>query len=258
MGQIYLIGAGPGDPGLLTVRGASLLQQADVVLYDRLVSEEVLALAGADAERIYVGKHEGQQEKIQARIYELFVRYAGAETTIVRLKGGDPMVFGRGVEEWLFLKELGYSVEIVPGVSSSVAAPALAGIPVTARGVSQGFAVITGQCCGESGVDWSQYLGVDTLVILMAARKRARIAAALIAAGRAASEPVAFVERGSFSDQRVVRANLGDVARGAVSVRSPAVFVVGSVTKFAEQLNEAVEFAAADQSADAFAEPYGD
>ena len=240
MSQIYLIGAGPGSKELLTLGAYRVLQRADVVLYDRLVSKEILALIPESVELVYVGKLEGQQESTQAKIYQLFVRYVSAskqrmetsEQTLVRLKGGDPFVFGRGIEEWLFLRELGCEVHFLPGVSSAIAVPGLVGIPLTARGVSGDFCVVAAQGEGGREVDWNKYAQVDTLVVLMGVRRRVEIARALLASGRSASEPVAFIENGSCFNERVVRATLADVAEGMIDVSAPAVFVVGAVTKF--------------------------
>jgi uroporphyrin-III C-methyltransferase len=231
MSKVYLVGAGPGDPELLTVKAWRLLQRADVVLYDRLVSPGVLEVVNPRAHRIYLGKHEGQQQQIQEQIYAAFLRFSGGggtRRTIVRLKGGDPMVFGRGGEEWMFLSAHGIEAEVVPGVSSSVAVPALAGIPLTFRGVSQSFTVVTGHC-QKGAPEWTRYAAADTLVVLMGVKHRAEIAQALIDAGRCLDMPAAFIERGSTPEERVVVTTLGDIARGEVEVESPAVFVIGEV-----------------------------
>lgn len=229
MSKVYLMGAGPGDPELLTVKALRILRAADVVLYDRLVSPEVLALANPAAELIYVGKHEGEQESTQQLIFDLMLEHARDGRTVARLKGGDPCVFGRAGEEWLSLVRNGVEVEVVPGVSSALAAPELAGVPLTYRGLSRGFAVVAGHCAGSGGVDWRDYARVDTLVILMGVGERASIARALIQAGRRADEPAVFVERSSTPEERVLDTSLGAVAAGAVEVEAPAVFVIGAV-----------------------------
>lgn len=229
MNTIYLVGAGPGDPDLLTVKAHRLLAAADAVLYDRLVSPEILACANPNAELHYVGKEEGKQETAQRRILELMALCARRHRSVVRLKGGDPMVFGRGAEEWLWLAARGIAVEIVPGISSAIAAPSLHGIPLTLRGVARSFAVITGQAEGGMTESWEAYAPVDTLVILMGVKHRARIAAALIAAGRPPGQPVAFVERASTPRQRCVESTLAEVARGETQVEPPAVFIAGQV-----------------------------
>ena len=230
-GKLYLIGAGPGDAELLTLKAARVLRECDVVLYDRLTTPEVLALARPGAELIYVGKHDGEQEREQARIFELILEHATAGRTVARLKGGDPLVFGRGAEEWDVAMEHGIEVELIPGISSAIAVPGLAGIPLTFREVSRSFAVVTGHWKSGTNMDWTPYARIDTLVILMGTKQRALIASSLIAAGRSEKEPVAFVEQGSLAEQRVVETELGYVARGEVDVNGPAVMVVGEVVR---------------------------
>jgi uroporphyrin-III C-methyltransferase len=236
MGKVYIVGAGPGDPDLLTVKAWRTIRQADVVVYDRLVSPEILRLIRPGAERIYAGKHEGEQHQTQRRILELLLEYGRGSKRVVRLKGGDPMVFGRGGEEWEFLAAHGIETEIVPGVSSAVAAPSLAGIPLTFRGVAASFAVATGHCCDGGQTDWGRYAAVDTLVILMGVKNRAHIAAQLIAAGRKPGTLAAFIENGSTPRERVVTATLSQVAEGQVEVMAPAVFVVGDVVSLRQRL----------------------
>jgi uroporphyrin-III C-methyltransferase len=235
-GKLYLIGAGPGDVELLTLKAARVLRECDVVLYDRLTTPEVLALARPDAELIYVGKHDGEQEREQARIFELILEHASAGRTVARLKGGDPLVFGRGAEEWDVALEHGIAVELIPGISSAIAVPGLAGIPLTFREVSRSFAVVTGHWKTGTNMDWTPYAKIDTLVILMGTKQRASIAAALIAAGRSPREPVAFVEQGSMKDQRVIETNLETLANGEVDVNGPAVMVVGDVVRQRQRL----------------------
>jgi uroporphyrin-III C-methyltransferase len=225
---------------LLTVRAARLLAQADAVLYDRLVSEEVLALINPLAELHDCGKETGKQEEIQAETLARLEDCARRHETVVRLKGGDPMVFGRGAEEWLWLAERGWRVDVVPGVSSAVSVPELAGIPVTFRGLSGGFAVVTGHrkhdCCQE----WDAYAKIDTLVVLMGVGHRAGIAGCLMEHGRPADEPVAFVERGTTPEERVVISTLAEVAAGRVHAESPAVMVIGEVVRLRERLLDAL------------------
>ena len=242
MGKVYLLGAGPGDPELLTIKGHRILREADVILYDRLVSPEILALANPAALLIHTGKRHGHQEEIQNEINALMVQHAVIPgKTVVRLKGGDPMVFGRGAEEWALLAAHGIEVELVPGVSSAIAVPALAGIPVTCRGVAASFAVITGHNQKSETPDWVKFRMVDTLVILMGVESRVRIATELIALGRPSTEPVAYIERGSTDRERVVTATLAEVARGEVEVESPAVCVIGEVVRLRSKLfNKAI------------------
>ncbi|MER3555304.1 MAG: uroporphyrinogen-III C-methyltransferase [Meiothermus sp.] len=245
-GKVYLVGAGPGDPELLTLKAVRVLEKADVVLYDRLISPEILSLVNPFAETVYVGKEPGEQERVQGEIFDLMLARARSERTVVRLKSGDPMVYGRGGEEWVFLADHGIEVEIVPGISSALAVPGLAGIPLTLRGVANGFTVLSGQ--GKNGImpDFKPYAHSDTLVILMGVKKRAEIACQLIAAGRPTSEPAAFIENGSTPKEHVVTATLGDVAEGKTQVSSPAVWVVGGVVKVRGQIHaeDAAEIAA--------------
>lgn len=236
MGKVYLIGAGPGDPELLTLKAARILSQADVVIYDRLVSAEVLTLANPSAKLIFAGKRQGQQEPIQREIFRLLLDYCGSAGVVVRLKGGDPMIFARGAEEWEFLARHGVEVEIVPGVSSSIAIPSLAGVPLTYRGVASSFAVVAGHRQNMRAPDWAKYGQIDTLVILMGVANRRLIARHLMNSGRRAAEPVAFIERGSTERERIITATLDEVARGAVEVDSPAIFVIGEVVRLRERL----------------------
>jgi uroporphyrin-III C-methyltransferase len=226
-----LIGAGPGDPELLTIKAARVLRECDVVLYDRLVSPEIIELARPNAEVIYVGKHEGEQEHAQNRIFRLIRDHALAGKTVGRLKGGDPLVFGRGAEEWALASKHGIEVHFIPGVTSAIAVPGLAGIPLTYRRVSQSFAVVTGHCHEGSTHDWRRYAGIDTLVILMGVKNRASLAQALLDAGRAPDEPVAFIYRGSLPEEHVIQSTLLAVAEERVEVKNPAVFVIGKVVE---------------------------
>ncbi|MBO1436869.1 uroporphyrinogen-III C-methyltransferase [Meiothermus sp. CFH 77666] len=234
-GKVYLVGAGPGDPELLTLRAARVLAEAEVVLYDRLVGEGVLRMVNPRALRIYVGKEVGQQETVQEEIFTLMLAYARAGRRVVRLKGGDPMVFGRGGEEWRFLAEQGVALEVVPGISSAIAAPSLAGIPLTLRGIAGGFAVVSGQGSGEQAPRLTHYAGAETLVVLMGVSRRRQIAAQLMALGRPPEEPVAFIERSTTPEERVVEATLAQVAQGEVQVEAPAVWVVGEVVRWRQR-----------------------
>lgn len=236
MAKVFLVGAGPGDPELLTVKAARLLERADVILYDRLVSPAVLALARPGAELVYVGKERGCAEETQKRIFSELALNALRGRVVVRLKGGDPMVFGRGAEEWAYLARLGVDVEVVPGISSAVAVPALAGIPLTARGVARSFAVVTGHVREGFQEEWRHYRDIDTLVILMGVTHRQQIAQALVAAGRPGDEPCAFLERGSTPEERVMVTSLGAVANGDTTVANPAVWIIGPVVPLREAL----------------------
>jgi uroporphyrin-III C-methyltransferase len=234
--KVFLVGAGPGDPELLTRKALRLLEQADVVIYDRLVSAEILALANPWAIFVYAGKEPGQQQQIQSQIFADLLHYASRARTIVRLKSGDPMVFGRGGEELEFLIRHGIETEVVPGVSSAIAAPTLAGIPLTYRGVAASFSVIAGHRESVSTLDWSIYQGVDTLIVLMGTENRDVIAGSLIANGRPADLPVAFLMNASTDRERKVESTLGEVARGTVDVEAPAVMVIGEVVRLPARL----------------------
>lgn len=235
-GRVFLVGAGPGDADLLTVRAVRLLSEADVVLYDRLISPDVLSCISPLAEQICVGKEHGRQAETQSRIFRLMLQHAMAGHNVVRLKGGDPSVFGRLAEEWLFLSGLGIPVEVVPGISSCIAASELAGVPLTARGIAKSFAVITGHGAGYGETDWSGYAAIDTLVILMGVSQRVAIAKALIAAGRRSSEPVMFVTSATTEQETITVATLGAVAADEVEVVSPSVFVIGDVVRLRSRI----------------------
>lgn len=236
MARVYLVGAGPGDPDLLTVKAARLVATADVILYDRLVSPAVLALARPGAEMVYVGKELGCAQETQKRIFSELALNALRGRVVVRLKGGDPMVFGRGAEEWAYLTQLGVAVEMVPGISSAVAVPALASIPLTARGIARSFVVATGHSKDGEPQDWSSFGTIDTLVILMGVKHRASIARALMEAGRSPQEPCAFIQKGSTEQEEVVLSTLADIADGNTEVQSPAVWVCGQVVSLRAQL----------------------
>ena len=219
-GFVHLVGAGPGDPGLLTVRGAEILRTAEVVVYDRLVGDDVLALASA-SERIYVGKGKGSQALDQDEINDLLVRLALDGRRVCRLKGGDPFVFGRGGEEAAHLAEAGVSFEVVPGITSAIAAPAYAGIPVTDRRASSSFACVTAHQRSdrsERAIDWTSLIrACDTIVILMGSSRIDWVIDELADAGLKASHPAAIVESGTLPGQRVVRGNLGNIAEKAAA-----------------------------------------
>ena len=241
VGSVALVGAGPGDPGLITVRGLELLRRADVVVYDRLVDRRLLAEAPR-ARRIFAGKASSAHALAQSSINALLVRHARRGRRVVRLKGGDPFVFGRGGEEAEALARARVPFEVVPGVTSAVAAPAYAGIPLTHRGVASSFAVVTGhECASESrgGVDWARLATVvDTLVVLMGLESLPRIARELVAHGRAATTPVALVRWGSTDWQETVVGTLADIAERARRVRlePPVVTVIGDVVALRERL----------------------
>ena len=241
-GIVHLVGAGPGDPGLLTVRAVELIAQADVILYDRLIPPEALAHAREAAEVIYVGKQGEGPQFPQDDTHALLLEHARAGRRVVRLKGGDPFVFGRGGEEALVLHEAGIPFEVVPGVTAGVAAPAYAGIPVTQREVASGVAFVTGHedpSKPETQLDWPALAAFPgTLVFYMGVKALPRIAERLIAGGRAPEEPVAVVQQGTLPRQRTVLATLATVADRAVAegIKAPAITLVGDVARLREQL----------------------
>ena len=238
-GIVYLIGAGPGDPKLITVRGAEILTLADVVVYDRLAAPELLDLARPNAERLYVGKEPGRPAMPQERIDALLVDRARTGAIVARLKGGDPFVFGRGGEEALACAHAGVPFEVVPGVTAAVAAPAAAGIPVTHRGVARSFAVVTASTAHGDGVDLKQVANAaDTLVLLMSAGTLEETCRTLIDAGRPESEPAAIVQWATTEDQRQVVGTLNELPALALaaSIGPPATLVVGDVVALSHEL----------------------
>ena len=240
MGKVYIVGAGPGDPELLTLKALRLIKSAEVILYDRLINQEILLFAKPDCELVYVGKEDGKHTIEQEKINELLLRYAHTREVVVRLKGGDPFIFGRGGEEALFLAEHSIEFEIVPGVSSFYSVPAYAGIPITFRGISSSFAVITGHedpRKERSSIDWESLKGINTLIVLMGVSRRKEIARRLIEIGRDPKEPVAFIENGTTERQRVILTDLYELSTNPPEVSPPAIMVVGSVVRLRENLS---------------------
>jgi uroporphyrinogen III methyltransferase / synthase len=243
-GRVYLVGAGPGDPGLLTARALELIAAADVILYDRLVGPGALAAARADAELVFVGKEGGGASVPQEQTEELMVSHARAGRTVLRLKGGDPFVFGRGGEEALRLREAGIAYEVVPGVTAGVAAPAYAGIPVTHRGLASAVALVTGHTRADTDEDGAALdfpalaAFPGTLVFYMGVRALPEIAAELLAAGRPADEPAAVVEAGTLARQRTVAATLATISEAVknAEVKPPSITIVGPVAALAGEL----------------------
>ncbi len=239
---VYLVGAGPGDPGLLTVRARELIAAADVIVYDRLIPETALDGARADAELLYAGKQGGGASVPQDEIGRLLVAHGRSGRTVVRLKGGDPFVFGRGGEEAELLRQAGVAFAVVPGITAGVAAPAYAGIPVTHRDAASAVAFVTGHedpGKPEAALDWEALARFPgTLVVYMGVRTLQAIADALIAAGREPSQPAAIVQRGTLPDQRVVVGTLETIASvaAAANVRAPAITVFGDVAVLHERL----------------------
>ncbi len=234
-GTVHLVGAGPGDPGLITVRGQRILESADVVVYDRLVSPELLESAKPDAKRLSAGKAPGGRGPTQAQINAQIVEHARAGRSVCRLKGGDPFVFGRGAEEIAAVAAAGIPWDVVPGVTSAVAAPAAAGIPLTHRDWASTATLVTGhegEDTSSAPVDWAAVAaGGGTIVILMGVATLATTTARLMAEGRRPTEPVAVIEWATWPDERVTLGTLADIADTArrIGVRNPAVVVVGPV-----------------------------
>ena len=238
-GRVYIVGAGPGDPGLLTVRAVEIIRQADVILYDYLCGDGFMAYKKEGAECIYIGKRGHQHYTSQEKINLLLLEKARTVAKVLRLKGGDPFVFGRGGEEAEFLREHGISFEIVPGVTSSIAAPAYAGIPVTHRDCSSSVAIVTGHRKATSADEEIPAPNTDTVVYLMGVTNLAGIVDSLIASGRDPSTPVAIIRWGTRPQQRTVVGTLTDIADGAARERinPPAVVVVGEVVRLREKLS---------------------
>lgn len=240
-GKAYLVGAGPGRADLITVRGLTVLRQCDAVLYDRLIVPDLLAEAPAHAERVFVGKEPEHHTLSQELICEQLVERVRAGQQVVRLKGGDPCVFGHGGEEAQYLARAGLPFEIVPGVTSAIAVPAFAGIPLTHRGLSSGFAVITGHESPDSphlSVDWRVMAQVPTLVILMAVKRLPAICATLLEAGCDPNTPAAIISAGTTDRQQTRRATLATLGPlvAAEPVAPPAVVVIGAVAALADEL----------------------
>lgn len=242
-GKVYLVGAGPGDPDLITVKGLRCLRAADVVVYDRLVNAALLDEVPASARRIFVGKQPGRCSLRQEEINALLVEQASLGRTVVRLKGGDPFVFGRGGEEALALVEAGITFEVVPGISSAIAVPAYAGIPVTHRSQSGALTIVTGHETSEHAlplVDWDALAKLGgTLVVLMGVATLPEITQKLLQAGMAPTTPAAVIEQGTVSRQRMVSASLADIAARVTTagLHSPSVVVIGRVVDLSALLS---------------------
>ncbi len=240
MAKVFLTGAGPGDIELLTIKALRVIQKADVIIYDRLANPDILHEAKDGCLFIYVGKEDGHhimpQDEINALIYENALKY----DTVVRLKGGDPFVFGRGGEEGAFLKERGISFEVIPGISSAISVPAYAGIPVTHRGVAVSFRIVTGHESPDkpnAQVRWESFKEDDTLVFLMGLHNLENIMAKLISIGKVKELPCAVISKGTTAEQKVVVGTLEDIAHKAKGLATPALTIVGEVVRLREQLD---------------------
>ncbi|HVF26117.1 MAG TPA: uroporphyrinogen-III C-methyltransferase [Anaerolineales bacterium] len=236
-GIVCIVGGGPGDPGLITVKGLNCLRRADVVLYDRLASSELLHETQPHAELIDVGKEPKLHRRSQAEINSLLIEKAREGKIVVRLKGGDPFVFGRGGEECQALAAAGVRYEVVPGVSSAIAVPAYAGIPVTQRGVTSSFAVVAGHTGdSNSDIDWVGISRIGTIVFLMGVEHMAEIVSQLVARGRSSDTPVAIVREGTTQNQLVLVGTLTNIVEKAHGIHPPAVLIVGEVVHLREQI----------------------
>lgn len=239
---VYLLGAGPGDPGLFTLKGKKILEKAEVIIYDRLVSDSILALGNPEAEYIYVGKIAGKHALSQDEINDLLVEKAAQGKIVARLKGGDPFLFGRGGEEALYIREHGYDFEVVPGISSAIAVPAYAGIPVTHRDAASSLAIITGHEKPDkevSSIKWKELAqGIGTLVFLMGVENLEFICQQLTANGMSGSTPVALVRWGTLAAQQVLTGTLADITARVreTSFKPPAVIIVGEVVNLRSDL----------------------
>lgn len=233
VGKVYLIGAGPGDPGLLTLKGRTILERADCVVYDFLAAAELLRFCRPDAQKIFAGKRGGGPRRPQEEITQILISKARKGATVARLKGGDPFVFGRGGEEALALVAAGIPFEVIPGVTAGIAAPAYAGIPVTHREFTSSVSFVAGH--EDSPPDISE-LDRGTLVFFMGTRKLSQIASSLIAQGRSPQEPAAVIHWGTRPSQQVVTGTLEDIAARAANLKPPTVMVVGDVVSLRDQL----------------------
>lgn len=243
VGKVYLIGAGPGDPDLITIKGQKALQKADVVVYDRLINPELLSYTDGKSEHIYVGKTPGHPSASQDQINSILISQALKGQNVVRLKGGDPFVFGRGGEEVEALSGQDIDYEVIPGISSAFAGPGSLGIPVTYRGTARSVTVITGHTKDNKlgGYDWQQLAGLDTLVIMMGVRNLAKICSKLIANGRSSTTPVAIIERATSHDQKQIVGTLDTIAEKADGLNPPATIIIGEVVRMHRQIDQSVE-----------------
>ncbi|MFZ0913104.1 MAG: uroporphyrinogen-III C-methyltransferase [Candidatus Korobacteraceae bacterium] len=243
VGKVYLVGAGPGDPDLLTIRAVQRISIGDVIVYDRLIQQGVLALAKTSAEKIYMGKPPGHHSR-QDEIHELLVEKAREGKSVIRLKGGDPFLFGRGGEEVEYLAEHGVPFEVVPGVSSCLSAPLSANIAVTHRAASSSVAIVTGHNAigNQERVDWQALAKIDTLVFLMGVHNIDTIARKLIAAGRPAGTPAAIIQMAYWDGEHVVTGTLENIGAEVhrAGVEPPATLVVGEVVRLRERLQQLI------------------
>jgi len=240
MGKVYLTGAGPGDIELLTVKALRLVKEADVIIYDRLANPDILKEAKDGCEFVYVGKEDCHHTLPQEEINEVIYQNALKHPCVVRLKGGDPFVFGRGGEEGIYLRERGIKFEFIPGITSAIAVPEYAGIPVTHRGITVSFRVVTGHESknkDHSQIPWDNYKSDDTIIFLMGLHRLKKIANKLIEIGKPKDYPVAVISRGTTKDEKTVVGTLETIWQQAKDLPTPALIVVGEVVRLREQLS---------------------
>jgi len=239
MSKVYLTGAGPGDIELLTLKASRVIQEADIIIYDKLANPDILKTAKNGCEFIFVGKEYGKHLMPQDEINEIIYQAALKYEKVVRLKGGDPFVFGRGGEEALYLKQRGIEFEIIPGITSSISVPAYAGIPVTNRGLTCSFRVVTGHEASnkkDSQINWESFIADETIVFLMGIHNINIISKKLISIGKPSSTPCAVISKGTTKDQTVVVGTLEDIVEKAKNIPTPAIIVVGEVVNLREDL----------------------
>ncbi len=239
MGKVYLTGAGPGDIELLTIKALKAVKEADVIIYDRLANPKILNEAKEGCKFVYVGKEDGRHTLPQEEINEVIYQNALKYSKVVRLKGGDPFVFGRGGEEGSYLSQRGVEFEVIPGITSAVSVPAYAGIPVTHRGVSASFKVVTGHEAPNkksSQVNWEMLKGDETIVFLMGYHNLSKICKNLIKIGKQEDYPVAVISKGTMNDQKVVVSTLSDIVSKAKGLPTPVMIIVGKVVNLREEL----------------------
>jgi len=240
MGKVYLTGAGPGDIDLLTIKALRVIKEADVIIYDRLANPEILKEAKDGCAFVYVGKEDSHHTLPQEEINEVIYQNALKHEVVVRLKGGDPFVFGRGGEEGIYLRERGIDFEFIPGITSAIAVPEYAGIPVTHRGVTVSFRVVTGHESknkDHSQIPWENYKTDDTIVFLMGLHRLQKITSKLIEIGKPKDYPVAVISKGTTPEEKTVVGTLENIYEKAKDLPTPALIIVGEVVKLREQLN---------------------
>ena len=239
MAKVYLTGAGPGDIELMTLKAARVVKEADVLIYDRLANPDILNMAKENCEMIYVGKQDGKHSVPQDEINELIYQASLKYENVVRLKGGDPFVFGRGGEEALYLQERNIKFEIIPGISSAIAVPAYAGIPVTHRGITTSFRVVTGHENPKkkiSQIEWETFLNDETIVFLMGYHNIELISRKLISLGKRKDYPCAVISKGTTKEQEVVVGTLEDIVQKSEGLATPAMIVIGEVVTLRDRI----------------------